>query len=383
MTFDFAAPTRILFGDGRLAECAPLVAGMGKRALVMQGGGDRAATLVRQLRERGVAVQVTVMSGEPTVAGVERIAAEARTAGCDVVVALGGGSVIDAGKAVAALITNAEPAREYLEVVGKGRALANDPRPVVAIPTTAGTGAEVTRNAVLLAEEEGVKVSLRSPRMLPAVAILDPLLTHSLPPAATASTGLDALTQCIEPFVTPFATPFTDALAREGMMRAARSLRRAVRDGNDAEARRDMMVTAVCSGMALANARLGAVHGFASPLGGMFPIPHGVACARLLPTVTRVNVRALLQRAPDDPALARYAEVARILTGDPAAGAGDAAGWLEQLVEACGVPGLGRFGVQEGDVARVVAAARSASSMKGNPVLLTDSELAEALAEAI
>lgn len=383
MTFDFAAPTRILFGEGRLAECAPLVAGMGKHALVMQGGGDRAATLVRQLRERGVEVLVTVMSGEPTVAGMERVAADARTAGCDVVVAFGGGSVIDAGKAVAALITNAKPAREYLEVVGKGGALENDPLPVVAIPTTAGTGAEVTRNAVLLAEEEGVKVSLRSPRMLAAVAILDPLLTHSLPPAATASTGLDALTQCIEPFVTPFATPFTDALAREGMMRGARALPRAVRDGNDAEARRDMMVTAVCSGMALANARLGAVHGFASPLGGMFPMPHGVACARLLPTVTRVNVRALRQRAPDDPALTRYAEVARILTGDPQAGADDAASWLERLVEECGIPRLGRFGVKPGDVARVVAAARSASSMKGNPVLLTDAELAEALAEAI
>lgn len=383
MTFDFAAPTRILFGEGRIAECAPLVAEMGKRALVMQGGGDRAATLVRQLRERGVAVQVTVMSGEPTVGGAERITAEARRMGCDVVVAFGGGSVIDAAKAVAALITNTAPAREYLEVVGKGRALANDPLPVIAIPTTAGTGAEVTRNAVLLAEAEGVKVSLRSPRMPPAVAILDPLLTHSLPPAATASTGHDALTQCLEPFVTPFATPFTDALAREGMMRAARSLRRAVRDGNDAEARRDMMIAAVCSGMALANARLGAVHGFAAPLGGMFPVPHGVACARLLPTVTRMNVRALLQRAPDAPALARYAEVARILTGDPAAVADDAGPWLAQLVDECGIPRLGRYGVQPGDVARVTAAARSASSMKGNPVLLTDAELAEALAEAI
>lgn len=383
MTFDFAAPTRILFGEGRLAECAPLVAGMGTRVLVMQGGGDRAGTLVRQLRERGVNVHEAVMSGEPTVAGVERIAAQARSAGCGVVVAFGGGSVIDAAKAVAALVTNTEPAREYLEVVGKGSALANDPLPLIAIPTTAGTGAEVTRNAVLLAEEEGVKVSLRSARMLPAVAILDPLLTHSLPPAATASTGLDALTQCIEPFVTPFATPFTDALAREGMMRAARALRRAVRDGNDAEARRDMMIAAVCSGMALANARLGAVHGFASPLGGMFPVPHGVACARLLPTVTRVNVRALQQRAPYAPALARYAEVARLLTGDSAAVADDAAPWLVQLVDECRIPRLGRYGVQPGDVARVAAAARSARSMKGNPVLLTDTELAEALAEAI
>ncbi|MFN8666838.1 MAG: iron-containing alcohol dehydrogenase [Gemmatimonadaceae bacterium] len=383
LAFDFAAPTRIVFGVGRLAECAAIVQGFGRRALVMQGGSGRAAGLVQQLREHGVDVAAHALSGEPTVAAVERIAGDARRAGVDVVVGYGGGSVMDAAKAVAALATNAAPARDYLEVIGAGRPLEHDPLPVIAIPTTAGTGAEVTRNAVLLAEEERVKVSLRSPRMLPAVAILDPALTVDLPPAATASTGLDALTQCIEPFVTPLATPFTDAVAREGMLRASRALPLAVRDRTDVEARADMMIAALMSGIALANAKLGAVHGFASPLGGMFPIPHGVACARLLPEATRVNVRALRERAPDAPALTRYAEVARLLTGMPGARAEDCAPWLAALVEELDIPRLAAFGVQRESLAPVVAAARSASSMKGNPIVLSDVELAEVLGAAV
>ncbi|HEX4934814.1 MAG TPA: iron-containing alcohol dehydrogenase, partial [Gemmatimonadaceae bacterium] len=383
LAFDFAAPTRVVFGAGRAAECAGIAATIGGRALVMRGGGDRASTLVQQLRDAGVFVATQSLTGEPTVALVERVAAVARQDRIDVVIAVGGGSVIDAGKAVAALATNPGAARDYLEVVGHGRSLAQDPLPVIAIPTTAGTGAEVTRNAVLMAEEERVKVSLRSPRMLPVVAILDPALTLTLPPAATASTGLDALTQCIEPFVTPFATPVTDAVAREGMLRASRALPRAVHDGSDLDARADMLVAALMSGIALANAKLGAVHGFAAPLGGMFPVPHGVACARLLPEATRVNVRALRARAPESPALARYTEVARVLTGNPAARAEDAAPWLAALVEQLGVPRLASFGVHAGDFPRVVAAARSASSMKGNPIVLDDAELAEVLGGAV
>lgn len=381
--FDFALPTRILFGEGRVAECAGVAATLGRTALVMQGSGDRAAGLVRQLQDAGMSVRAHALRGEPTVAVVERVAVEGRRDGCDVVVAIGGGSVIDAGKAVAALVTNPDPARDYLEVIGSGRPLSRDPLPLIAIPTTAGTGAEVTRNAVLLAEGEQLKVSLRSPRMLPVVAILDPALTLSLPPAATASTGLDALTQCIEPFVTPYATPFTDAVAREGMRRAAMALPRAVRDGRDRAARADLLVAALMSGIALSNARLGAVHGFASPLGGSFPIPHGVACARLLPEATRVNVRAMRERTPDAPALERYAEVARLVTGNATARAEDAAPWLASLVDELGVPQLADFGVGTGDIARLTAAARTASSMKGNPIVLTDAELAEVLGAAV
>ena len=325
----------------------------------------------------------TSVATEPTVALVEQGTARARSERCDVVVALGGGSVIDTGKAIAALLTNDGPIHDYLEVVGNGRPLTNRAAPFIAIPTTAGPGAEVTRNAVLLAEAERVKVSLRSPLMLPTVALIDPVLTYTLPPAVTASTGLDALTQCIEPFVSPNANPLSDAVAREGVRRAAAALRRVCRDGVDVDARRDMAVASLCGGLALANAKLGAVHGFAAPLGGMFPVPHGTACARLLPSVVAINVRALRARAPSSPALSRYDEVARIVTGTHAARAEDAAEWLEGLVEELGVPKLAAYGARDEDVPRVAAATRQASSMQGNPIVLTDEELAEALQAAI
>jgi alcohol dehydrogenase class IV len=383
MSFEFAAPTRIIFGEGRVDDAAKLAAGMGSRALVVEGRSGRGERLVHQLREQGIPTATLRVSSEPTVSLVEQGTADARRERCDVILALGGGSVIDTGKAIAVLLTNDAPVRDYLEVVGKGRPLANRGAPFVAIPTTAGTGAEVTRNAVLMAEEEGVKVSLRSALMLPTVALIDPALTYSLPPAITASTGLDALTQCIEPFVSPNASPLSDAVAREGIRRAAGALRRAYRDGADVDARRDMAVASLCSGLALANAKLGAVHGFAAPLGGMFPIPHGVACARLLPSVAEINVRALRARAPASPALDRYDEVARVVTGKHSARAEDAARWLRDLVEDLGVPKLSAYGVSDEDVSRVVDTARQASSMQGNPIRLTDDELEEALGVSI
>ena len=382
MSFEFAAPARIVFGEGTLREAGAIAAGLGARALVVEGRGGRAAPLLELLRERGVAATLRVQ-GEPTVALVEGGVALARGERCDLVVALGGGSVIDAGKAIAALLTNPGDPRDYLEVVGRGKPLAARAAPFVAIPTTAGTGAEVTRNAVLMVEDAAVKVSLRSPLMLPAVALVDPELTYSLPPALTASTGLDALTQCIEPFVTPQASPLTDAVAREGMRRAAGALARAVRDGGDVAARHDMAVASLCGGLALANAKLGAVHGFAAPLGGMFPVPHGVACARLLAPVAAINVRALRARVPSSPALARYDEVARLLTGHAGARAEDAAVWLRDLAGSLDLPPLSTFGVTRADVPRVVEKARRASSMQGNPVTLTDEELTEALEEAL
>jgi alcohol dehydrogenase class IV len=383
VNFEFAAPTRIIFGEGRVNDVAKLAAGMGSRALVVQGQSGRAESLLQQLRDQGIATTTLRVGSEPTVSLVDRGTAHARSERCDVVIALGGGSVIDTGKAIAALLTNDAPVRDYLEVVGRGEPLTNRAAPFIAIPTTAGPGTEVTRNAVLLAEEERVKVSLRSALMLPAVALIDPALTYSLPPAVTASTGLDALTQCIEPFVSPNANPLSDAVAREGMRRAVGALRRAFRDGADVDARRDMAIASLCGGLALANAKLGAVHGFAAPLGGMFPVPHGTACARLLPSVAAINVRALRKRTPSSPALERYDEVARTVTGNHTATAEDAAAWLENLVEELGVPRLSAYGARDADVPRVVAAARVASSMQGNPIVLTDDELAEAVRVSI
>ena len=381
--FEFAAPARIIFGAGKIADAGALAASLGSRALVVESGSGRAERLFALLAERGVTTSSFIVTGEPTTSLVERGAAHARAERCDIVIAFGGGSVIDAAKAIAALITNRAPLRDYLEVVGKGQPITERPAPFIAIPTTAGTGAEVTRNAVLMVEEEQVKVSLRSALMLPTVALVDPELTYTVPPNVTASSGLDALTQCIEPFVSPQATPLTDGIAREGIRRAASALRRAFHDGDDLGARADMCITSLCGGLSLANAKLGAVHGFAAPLGGMFPAPHGAVCARLLPHVTAMNVRALRARAPHSPALERYEEVARLLTRTPFARAEDGAAWLRALVDELGIAPLSAYGVHAEDVARVVAQARKASSMAGNPVVLTDGELSEVLSAAI
>jgi alcohol dehydrogenase class IV len=383
VSFEFATPTRILFGEGRVREVGAIAVRMGRRALLVQGGGGRGAMLHALLADQGTAPLDLRVSGEPTTRVVEEGVERARRDGCDLVVAIGGGSVIDAGKAIAALLTNPGELRAYLEVIGEGRPLSVRAAPFIAVPTTAGSGAEVTRNAVLLAEEERLKVSLRSSLMLPAVALIDPELTYSLPPEVTASTGLDALTQCIEPFVTPQGNPLTDALAREGVRLAAGSLDRVFRDGSDREARRNMAAASLCGGLALANAKLGAVHGFAAPLGGLFPVPHGTVCARLLPHVVATNVAALRAREPDSSALDRYAEIAAVLTGNPHAAPEDAAVWLQELGERLAIPPLGGFGLSEGDIPEVVPLARQASSMKGNPLPLTDDELASILRAAL
>jgi alcohol dehydrogenase class IV len=383
LSFEFATAARIVFGAGRLREAGGIAASLGAHALVVESGRGRAEALIALLHEHGVATTTFHARGEPTITLVEDGARAARDAQCDQVIALGGGSVIDAGKAIAALVTNRAPVRDYLEVVGRAQPLAERPLPFIAIPTTAGTGAEVTRNAVLLAEEERVKVSLRSPLMLPAVALVDPELTYSVPPDVAAWTGLDALTQCLEPFVSPFGSPLTDGIAREGLVRAARSLRRAYRDGDDVEAREDMCVASLCGGLALANAKLGAVHGFAAPLGGMFPIPHGVACARLLAPVAEANVRALAERGGRSAILLRYEDAARLLTQDRAADALAGAAWLRDLVEELNVPRLGAYGLRSEQVPEVVAQAKRASSMRGNAVELTVRELDAVLHAAL
>jgi alcohol dehydrogenase class IV len=253
----------------------------------------------------------------------------------------------------------------------------------MAIPTTAGTGAEVTRNAVLASPEHKVKVSLRSPTMLPRVALVDPELTYSMPPAITASTGLDALTQLIEPYVSSRANPMTDGLCREGMTRAARSLRRAYEQGDDVAAREDMALASLFGGLALANAGLGAAHGFAAPIGGAFDAPHGALCAALLPKVMQINVRALQERQPEHPSLRRYREVAQILTGNEGAEVADGVHWVERLSAALRVPTLASYGIGPGDFPGLVQKAAAASSMKANPIALTPEEMKEILERAL
>jgi alcohol dehydrogenase class IV len=302
---------------------------------------------------------------------------------CDLVISVGGGSAIDAGKAIAALIPNSGDLLGYLEVIGRGKPLENPSAPFIAVPTTAGTGSEVTRNAVLASPEHGVKASLRSASMLPKLAVVDPELTSGLPPALTASTGLDALTQLIEPFVSIRGNAMTDMFCVEGIRHAALALPRVWSNGSDREARAEMSWASLLGGMALANAGLGAVHGFAAPIGGMFPAPHGAVCAAVLPHAMDVNVRALKARGPQSRALHRYAEIARLVTGNPAARAEDGVAWVADLCRMLEIPSLRAYGVGEGHVSGLAAKAANASSMKGNPILLTADELKEILLRAL
>ena len=384
MRFEFVTATRIVFGAGTLRDVGPQAAELGQRALVVIGdSADRAAPLLDLLRDQRVASSVFSVAHEPTVNLVQQGTQQARADDCDLVIGFGGGSVIDAGKAISALLTNPGDPLDYLEVIGGGQPLAADPVPCIAIPTTAGTGAEVTRNAVLGSPEHRVKVSLRSTKMLPALAVIDPELTYSLPPGVTAYTGLDALTQLIEPFTSHRANPLTDAVCREGIQYAARSLRRAYEQGDDPAARADMALASLFGGLALANAGLGAVHGFAGPLGGMYGAPHGAVCAALLPHVMAANVEALRARAPGSPVLARYDMVARLLTGDEAVRAPDGVAWVADLCAALVIPGLGSFGLVEGDFDDLIEKSRRASSMKANPIELTPDELRLILERAL
>jgi alcohol dehydrogenase class IV len=381
--FEFATAARILFGEGAASEAAPAAAAMGRRALLVTGArGERAVGLMAALAAAGVECVPLAVAGEPSVDLVREGARRARGEACDLVVAMGGGSALDAGKALAALIANTGDPLDYLEVVGRGQPLEHTPVPMIAVPTTAGTGSEVTRNAVLASPAHRVKASLRSAAMLPRLAVVDPQLTWDLPPAVTASTGLDALTQLIEPYVSTRANPMADLYCVEGIRCAAGALPRVWADGHDRAARRGMAWASLLGGLALANAGLGAVHGFAAPVGGMWTAPHGAVCAAVLPHAMDVNVRALRQRAPEGEALRRYGEVARILTGNPHAAAEDAARWTAEICRRLEIPPLRTYGVRPEDFAAVVEKAARAGSMKANPIVLTPEELAEIIARA-
>lgn len=381
MRFEFATAARIIFGAGTFAQAGSLAAEMGRRALVVHGhNADRAAPLLAQLAEKGLAAVTFAVAGEPTTHLVRQGLRMAKEERCEIVLGIGGGSVLDAAKAIAALLTNEGELEDYLEIIGRGAALTQPSTPYIAIPTTAGTGTEVTRNAVLASPEHRVKVSLRSPLMLPRVALVDPELTYALPAAVTAATGLDALTQLIEPFVCARANPLTDALCREGMARTARSLRRAFTHPDDTTAREDMSVASLFGGLALANAGLGAVHGFAGPIGGMFPAPHGAVCGQLLPHVMAANVQAVRHSGGDSE---RFTEAGRILTGNPEATAEDGVEWVRGLVASLGIPSLSTYGIRPEDLPVLAEKAAVASSMRANPVTFTAAQLRTILAGAL
>jgi alcohol dehydrogenase class IV len=384
MRFEFATATRILFGAGVRSELPAIAQALGRRALLVHGSSaDRAEPVTSALRAAGLSCVTWPVGGEPYVEQVVAGRDLARSHDCDVVLSVGGGSVIDAGKAVAALAANPGEPLDYLEVIGKGRPLERRGLPFVAVPTTAGSGAEVTRNAVLTAADRSVKVSLRSPLMLPTVAVVDPELAAGLPASVTAATGLDALAQVIEPYLSTKSSPLIDPWCLDGIARIVRSLPVACRTGSDMTARSDMAFASLLGGLALANAGLGAVHGFAGPIGGRFQAPHGAVCAALLPHVFRVNVAALAAREQGSDTLARAERVAQVLTGRHDARAADGVARLESLREELGIPRLAAYGVTAAAVPDLVAQARRSSSMRGNPIDLTDGELTDILLSAL
>jgi alcohol dehydrogenase class IV len=384
MPFEFSTATRIVFGPGTVREAAAAAAALGSRALVVSGSTPgRLDLFSRELTAQNVRSTLLSIPGEPSIPDVLNGVRIAKEAGATVVIGYGGGSALDGAKAIAALMTNPGSPLDYVEVVGGGKPLAQPCAPCICIPTTAGTGCEVTRNAVLVSPEHRVKVSLRSNHMLPLLAVVDPELTYSLPPDVTAATGMDALTQLIEPFVSSRANALTDSLCREGIRRVALWLRRAFTDGKNAEARENMAVASLFGGLALANAGLGAVHGFAAPMGGKFPVPHGIACACLLPIVMKANLKALKERAGNSAVLHRYDEIAHMLTGDASAEALAGVDWIHKLRAEFSIPKLSNFGITEQDLPEIAAQADMSSSIKCNPVRLTQEELINILREAL
>lgn len=375
-SFAFATAARIVFGAGCSAQLPGLVAGLGSRPFVCTGATPaRFGALLDGLD----GARSWPVAGEPTLDDVRAAVAAAREHGADVVVGLGGGAVLDAAKLIAALVPNDGDLLDYLEVIGRAQPLGVTPLPFLAVPTTAGTGSEVTMNGVVTSPEHGVKVSMRHPSMLARVALVDPELTLGCPPAVTASSGLDALTQCLEPYVSPFANPLTDGFCAEGLRRAGRSLRRAYRDGDDLDARTDMALCSLLGGLALANAKLGAVHGLAGVIGGLTGAPHGLTCAVLLVESCRGTIEALRERAPDAPALARYAEAGALLSGTPGlsgAGGVDALlDWLAETVRLLEVPTVSQLGITPEQYPQICRQAAASSSMKGNPIVLDAAEL--------
>jgi alcohol dehydrogenase class IV len=365
--YSFLAPPEILFGHDESAKTLDVARRFGSRIFLVTGGRSFEALAVAKLL---FGLPRWSVSGEPDVATVDDAVRRCREAGADVVVAVGGGSALDAAKAVAGMAPHEGSVRDYLEQVGD-RKLAKPPLPFVAVPTTAGSGSEATKNAVIRVPDLKVKRSLRHDLLIPRVAIVDPDLSAAAPRPVAASAGLDAFTHLLEGYVSTGATPMTDVLALPGMRKAARGLRTLAEGKPTPESQESMALASLWGGMVLANAGLGAVHGLVAPLGGRCTIPHGIGCACLLVETMKANLAALRERAPRSAALERYQKVARRLSFETPEELADGLAALRRLL---GVGSLASYGVTKDDVAPIVKAARG-GSMKYNPVELTDAEL--------
>lgn len=374
--FGFASAARIRFGRGVIAEAPEAIAPRGRRVFLVLGKSGRFSDqLIAPLMAQGVQIVPFTCDKEPDLPLLETAVAAAQAADVDCVAALGGGAVIDLGKAVAALVPSTSAAMDHLEVVGKGLPLATAPLPFIAMPTTAGTGAEVTKNAVIAVPEHARKVSLRDDRMLADLALVDPALTDGTPKAVTLASGLDAVTQVIEPYLCSRANPLVDALCREAIPRGLTALR-VLMEREDPAARDDLALTSLCGGLALANAGLGAVHGLAGVIGGIAPnAPHGAVCGTLLPHVLTAN-RAATTHLPE--VQDRMDQVMDWIAGSLTLRQGSLADWINRH----GLPRLSDMGVAPEDHLRIAQDAAASSSMKANPVTLSSDKLEQILANA-
>lgn len=386
--FDVANLPRIVFGEGSIDRLPELIGDFGRRVLLVTGlrsfrGTEQWARTLEGLKRLGIEWEKMTVEGEPSPQMVDEAARRFRDEGVEVVVGIGGGSALDAAKAIAGLLPVGGSVMDYLEDVGQGLPYRGRPLPFIAVPTTAGTGSEATKNAVLSERGEGgFKKSFRHESLIARIALVDPQLLRECPPKLIASQGMDAFTQLLESYVSVRANPFTDGLALSGLKAVAGGFFDAWTGGDGEPARQGraaMSYAALLSGITLAHVGLGSVHGLAQPLGSLFPIPHGVACGTTMAEATAINISALKERGDPRGALEKYAEVARLL-GAHAADRDSACaelvetlrGWTERLE----LPRLSDYGVAERDVDAIVVDARG-NSMKTNPVELTDEEIAD------
>lgn len=386
--FSISRLPRIEFGSGVLAKLPAITRGFGKRALLVTGAGALKSTpywstLTTGLKDAGITWLHFAIPGEPSPQMVDEAVSSFRAQRIDVVIGIGGGSALDAAKAIAGLLIPGNSVMDHLEGVGPELPYIGPATPFIAVPTTAGTGSEATKNAVLSIQgHDGFKKSFRDDKLVAAFALIDPDLLSSCPPAVIAANGMDALTQLLESYVSSRAAPLTDSLAWGGMKAVRDGLLALYADANNAVAREQMAYAALVSGITLAQVGLGSVHGLAAPLGAFFPIPHGVACGTLVATATRINIEALRVRAPEHPALAKYALVGRLLSGQGQLDQNSAHEallyTLETWTEALQLPKLAHFGVAPDDIPRIVANSRG-SSMKTNPIQLDDTEISAIL----
>ncbi len=392
--FSISRLPRICYGSGRLSEVPALAATFGRTALLVTGNQSFCATprwqtFTQSLESKGVQWLHITVSGEPSPTLVDQAVSRFRSQAVNVVIAIGGGSVLDAAKAIAGLLPHGNTVMDHLEGVGKNIPYCGPSTPFIAVPTTAGTGSEATKNAVLsVPGREGFKKSFRDECLIPEYAVIDPDLLATCPRELVAADGMDAFTQLLESYVSIKANPFIDALAWSGMSAVKEGLFAAWEDNGPAasQGRGAMAYAALLSGITLAQVGLGSVHGLASPLGAYFPIPHGVVCGTLVAAATEINIKAMQEREPNNKALAKYAQVGRLLTGKDEMDDTTArlalisllADWSDRLQ----LPRLNCYGINSNDFPLIIANSRG-SSMQTNPIVLTDAEINAILVERL